>query len=188
MASSSGDNGDTVPMGRANPVAGDECESHHSRDEHPLAMLKRIDLLKPTKMVKSSQAAIPKSSKSAPPPKCSKATISTASKVTTPGRAPLPIWVNVLGLNVSLIETPVVAKKLLEGVIQPFDQEEIGKLDLNQTISKLLFGIGQVVVLASSLAECGRELRDGQAIEELKKAKKDCESFVAKLEKEIANL
>ena len=62
-------------------------------------------------------------------------------------------------------------------MILPFDREKMGKLDLDQEISRLFFGIGQViplvslysldkfillqvVVLAASLASRGKELRD----------------------------
>ncbi|PSS08050.1 Transporter MCH1 [Actinidia chinensis var. chinensis] len=54
--------------------------------------------------------------------------------------------------------TPIVTPK--EGTsTHPSD---VGKLDLDRVISKLFYGVGQVVVLASSLAESGLELRDGK--------------------------
>ena len=69
----------------------------------------------------------------------SKATLSKAtSKEATPtvasreGTSDNPD--NVLGLNASMLENPAVAKKLLEGMIPPFDREEVGKLDLNREI------------------------------------------------------
>ena len=43
-----------------------------------------------------------------------------------------------------MLEDPVVVEKLLEGVIPPFDKEEIGKLDLNWAISRLFPRVGQV--------------------------------------------
>ena len=35
MASNDGDNAKDKPIGGATPIVGDQCESHHSRDEHP---------------------------------------------------------------------------------------------------------------------------------------------------------
>ena len=49
---------------------------------------------------------------------------------------------DVLGLNASMLENPVVAEKLLEGAIPPFDREEVGKLDLDWAISRLFHGVG----------------------------------------------
>ncbi|GFS44991.1 hypothetical protein Acr_00g0093450 [Actinidia rufa] len=100
-------------------------------------MSRRIDLGKLAKMSKGSKVSIPKRSKTATP---------TAKGVV--------IRKKVLRMR-SLTSRP--ARRLLEGVIPPFDQEEVGKLDLE----KLVYVVGQVVVLASSLVEHDRELRDG---------------------------
>ncbi|PSR89305.1 Transcriptional activator somA like [Actinidia chinensis var. chinensis] len=53
----------------------------------------------------------------------------------------------VFGLNASILENPVVAEKLLEGVIPSLDKEEVGRLDLDREISRLLHGVGQVIIL-----------------------------------------
>ena len=53
---------------------------------------------------------------------------------------------DVLGLNASMLENSTMAKKLLEGVVHLFDREEVRKLDLDRAISKLFYGIGQVII------------------------------------------
>ncbi|GFZ16759.1 hypothetical protein Acr_26g0000290 [Actinidia rufa] len=66
---------------------------------------------------------------------------------------------DVLGLNASMLENSAVAEKLLESVIPLFDWEDFEKMDIDQ-----------VVVLTSSLTECGRSYRMGlkKEIAELK--------------------
>ena len=38
-----------------------------------------------------------------------------------------------------------MTEKLLEGMIPPFDREEVGKLDLDQAISRFFYVVGQVI-------------------------------------------
>ena len=57
--------------------------------------------------------------------------------VLTPGEGSSANPGDILGPNTSMLENPTVAKKLLEGVIPPFDQEEVSKLDLDRAISRL---------------------------------------------------
>ena len=45
-----------------------------------------------------------------------------------------------------MLENLAATEKLLEGVIPPFDREEVGKLDLDRAISKLFHGVGQVII------------------------------------------
>ena len=52
---------------------------------------------------------------------------------------------DVLGLNASMLESLLVAEKLLEGMIPSFDREETVKLDLDRALSGLFSGIGQVI-------------------------------------------
>ena len=52
---------------------------------------------------------------------------------------------HVLGLRASMLKNPTVAEKLLEGVIPPIDREEVGKLNLDRAISRLFYGVGQVI-------------------------------------------
>ena len=40
-----------------------------------------------------------------------------------------------------MLENPVVAEKLLMGMILPFDKEKVEKLDLDLTISRLFHGV-----------------------------------------------
>ena len=65
--------------------------------------------------------------------------------VVAPGEGTLANPSDVLGLNTSMLENSTVAEKLLEGVIPPFDREEVGKLDLDQALSRLFYGVGQVI-------------------------------------------
>ncbi|GFZ14243.1 hypothetical protein Acr_24g0004330 [Actinidia rufa] len=142
MASSGGDNGEEIPIDGAAPIAGND------------AMSRKIDLGKLVKMVKGSKATTPKSSKLATPAangvvirekhpwdESSKAA-SRGTHVVTPGEGTSAHPSDVLGLNASMLENPTVVEKLLEGVVPPFNREE-------------------VVVIASSLVECDQELRDG---------------------------
>ena len=52
---------------------------------------------------------------------------------------------HVLGLRASMLENLIVVEKLLEGVIPPIDREEVGKLNLDRAISRLFYGVGQVI-------------------------------------------
>ena len=73
----------------------------------------------------------------------------TSSKVPSKGAVPivapregtLANPGNVLGLNASMLKNPIMAKKLLEGVILPFNRDEVSKLDLDRAISRLFHGI-----------------------------------------------
>ncbi|GFY95447.1 hypothetical protein Acr_10g0008320 [Actinidia rufa] len=205
MASSGRDSGKDIPAGRTTPVAGDEGESHHSRDDPRRAMSKKISLKKLALMAGGSKGASPaikgviigekcpqdempnitpnKKGKMASDAK-KKGTMSplddkkkatskyraTSSKGETSavalkeGTSAYPGVV--LGLNASILENPITAKKLLEGVIPPIDEEEVGRMDLDSAILMLFHGVGQVVVLASSLIGRGRvtELKKKEAL------------------------
>ncbi|GFS32018.1 hypothetical protein Acr_00g0020440 [Actinidia rufa] len=103
-------------------------------------------------------------------------------------------------LNVSMLDNPAMAEKLLEGVIPPADKEEVEKLDLDRAILKFFHIISQAMVLRSSLARLGREIREEamtqqalglfwlRAVEELKKTNEDHDAAVARFEKEVADL
>ncbi|XP_057482144.1 uncharacterized protein LOC130769038 isoform X2 [Actinidia eriantha] len=71
----------------------------------------------------------------------------------------------VLGPKASMLGNPTVAEKFLEGVIPPSDKEEVEKLGLDRAISRFFHGVGEVVVLASSLVGRGRELREEAIIQ-----------------------
>ncbi|GFS41581.1 hypothetical protein Acr_00g0075200 [Actinidia rufa] len=59
-----------------------------------------------------------------------------------------------------------MAEKLIEGVIPPLNKAEENKLELDQAIARLFQGIGEVMVLTSSLASNGREMRDEAIIQQ----------------------
>ncbi|GFZ00561.1 hypothetical protein Acr_14g0001960 [Actinidia rufa] len=61
----------------------------------------------------------------------------------------------VLGPKAFMLGNPTVAEKFLEGVIPPSNKEEVEKLDLDRAISRFFHGVGEVVVLASSLVGRG---------------------------------
>ena len=61
-------------------------------------------------------------------------------KTTTDSKGKETMWPKAF-----MLESSVVVKKLLEGVIPPFDREETGKLDLNRAISRIFFRIGQII-------------------------------------------
>ncbi|GFY90863.1 hypothetical protein Acr_07g0010590 [Actinidia rufa] len=164
-------------------------------------MSRRIDLRKLAKMAKLSKVVSQKSFKSSAPaakevvirekhhrdkvhdisPPTSKRT-----PVMAPGEGTSAYPSDVLGLNASMLKNP---KKLFEGVIPPFDREEVGKLDLDRVISKLFY-------------KHGRELRDGamtqqaraksvgieMAIDELRKLREEQDATVEGLEKEVTEL
>ncbi|GFZ15805.1 hypothetical protein Acr_25g0002140 [Actinidia rufa] len=107
-----------------------------------------------------------------------------AMPIMAPGKGTFANSGDVLGLNASMLENPTVAKKVLGGVIPPFNKEKVQKLDLDRAISRLFYGVGQVithlqikiafphfhssnkfnflqvVVLASSIVGRGRELKE----------------------------
>ncbi|GFY89061.1 hypothetical protein Acr_06g0010010 [Actinidia rufa] len=97
----------------------------------------------------------------------------TASKgprlVVVVGEGTSAIPSDVLGLTASMLDNPTMVEKLLERVIPPFDREKVGKLNLDQAISRLFHGVGQ-------------------AIEKLRKMKEDQDATVERLKKEIAEL
>ncbi|GFS29092.1 hypothetical protein Acr_00g0005310 [Actinidia rufa] len=124
-----------------------------------------------------------------------KASLSKATSKAVAGEGPLANLGVVLGPKASMLRNPAMAKKLLKGVI-------------------LLASKEKVVVLASSLAERGRKLREGtmiqyaraksirskegpvvelsdqeqKAIEELQKMREEQDATVARLDVEMAEL
>ncbi|PSS08040.1 MAP/microtubule affinity-regulating kinase [Actinidia chinensis var. chinensis] len=138
MVSSGEDNCREKLIGRAAPVASDET------------MSRRIDLGKPAKMAKgskvatsiSSKVATPKSSKTATlvakgvviREKCPKDDVpsilpnkkaSMGTPIVAPEEGTSARLGDVLGLNASMLENSALAEKLLEGVIPPFNREEV---------------------------------------------------------------
>ncbi|XP_057490042.1 uncharacterized protein LOC130776032 isoform X1 [Actinidia eriantha] len=65
-----------------------------------------------------------------------------------------------LGPRATMLRSSATTEKILESAIPPFDKKEMEKLDLDQVVSKFFHIIGQAVVVGSSLASRGRELRD----------------------------
>ncbi|GFS46238.1 hypothetical protein Acr_00g0100970 [Actinidia rufa] len=130
-----------IPAGRTTPVAGDEGECHHSRDDPRRAMSKKISLKKLALMAGGSKGASPGDERD------------DKKKATSKYRA-----------TSSKGETSAVALK--EGVIPPIDEEEVGRMDLDSAILMLFHRVGQVVVLASSLIGRGRvtELKKKEAL------------------------
>ncbi|GFZ17514.1 ubiquitin carboxyl-terminal hydrolase-related protein [Actinidia rufa] len=165
-------------------VVGDKCP----RDEVPD--------ISPSKKGSKGKGAIP-------PPEAKKAAKSTTTSsvaasrrtpIVAPGEGTSASPDGVLGPQASMLENPVVAEKLLEGVIPPVDKEEVEKLDLGRAILRLFRGVGEVLVLASSLARTGPSNWRGywlsSAIEKrrpLKSLKAKTEAL-ARLEGEMANL
>ncbi|GFS33728.1 hypothetical protein Acr_00g0030250 [Actinidia rufa] len=93
----------------------------------------------------------------------------------------------VAGLNVSMMENPAAAEKLLEGVIPPVDGEEVEKLDLDRVMSKFFHVVGQMW----QEDEGGGDDSTGTvyfAVEELRRMKEDQDATVESLEKGVAEL
>ncbi|GFZ19865.1 hypothetical protein Acr_28g0005700 [Actinidia rufa] len=97
----------------------------------------------------------------------------------------------VLGPTASMLGSPSVAEKLLQGVIPPADKEKVEKLTLDQTATKLFHVIGQALMLGSSLAVAAdleqqlaeSRAREQQANDELAKAKSDRDLLSDKFER-----
>ncbi|GFY90807.1 hypothetical protein Acr_07g0010040 [Actinidia rufa] len=94
----------------------------------------------------------------------------------------------VLGPRTSILKNPVVAKKLIEGVIPPLDKAEANKLELDRAISRLFQGIGEKLAsdLERQLADV--RIREHQAVDELKNMKEDRATTVVRLEAEVSEL
>ncbi|GFY97531.1 hypothetical protein Acr_12g0000720 [Actinidia rufa] len=104
----------------------------------------------------------------------------------------------VLGPTASILGSPSVAERLLQGVIPPADKEKVEKLTLDQTAMKLFHVIGQEGRVASMETEVARlqklaadleqqlaesRAREQQANDELVKMKSDRDSLADKLER-----
>ncbi|GFZ13018.1 hypothetical protein Acr_23g0014030 [Actinidia rufa] len=121
----------------------------------------------------------------------SKASTTPATTSPRPGEGSSANLGTVLGPTASMLGSPSVAEKLLQGVIPPADKEKVEKLTLDQTAAKLFHVIGQALVLSSSLtvaADLEQQLaesraREQQANDELAKAKSDRDSLSDKLER-----
>ena len=62
-----------------------------------------------------------------------------------PGEGSSPSLGTALGPRASILGSPSVAEKILRGVIPPMDQEKVGQLTLDQTASKFIHALGQVL-------------------------------------------
>ncbi|GFZ19983.1 hypothetical protein Acr_28g0006880 [Actinidia rufa] len=90
------------------------------------------------------------------------------------------------GPTTSMLGSPLVAEKLLRGVIPPTDKEKVEKLTLDQTAMKLFHVIGQALVLGSSLAVRSREAGEQATLQEGRAA--SMETKIARLQKVAADL
>ncbi|GFZ14492.1 hypothetical protein Acr_24g0006820 [Actinidia rufa] len=150
MAYSGEDNAENKLVGNAAQVVGDEGESHHSRDEHPRGDHSRDGSIEYIAMSKGQICRSSPKWKKEVGPSVPPRWLSDIEQngeqglmlVVAPEEGTLANLGDVLGFNTSMLQNPAMAEKLLKGVIPPFDKEE-------------------VVVLASSLARRGRELKEG---------------------------
>ena len=98
----------------------------------------------PSKKAKSGddkgkgQAPIPESKKKSGP-------VQPTAPASGPGEGSSPSLGTVLGPRASILGSPSVAEKILRGVIPPTDQEKVGQLTLDQTASKFIHALGQVL-------------------------------------------
>ena len=98
----------------------------------------------PSKKAKSGddkgkgQAPIPESKKKSGP-------VQPTAPASGPGEGSSPSLGTVLGPRASIMGSPSVAEKILRGVIPPADQEKVGQLTLDQTASKFIHALGQVL-------------------------------------------
>ena len=98
----------------------------------------------PSKKAKSGddkgkgQAPIPESKKKSGP-------AHPIAPTSGPGEGSSPSLGTVLGPRASILGSPSVAEKILRGVIPPTDQEKVGQLTLDQTASKFIHALGQVL-------------------------------------------
>ena len=80
------------------------------------------------------------SKKATMPDECPKTTTSS-----NPGEGSSPSLGTVLGPAASILSSPSIAEKILQGVIPPTDQEKIGQLSLDQTTTNFFYILGQVL-------------------------------------------
>ncbi|GFZ20945.1 hypothetical protein Acr_29g0001070 [Actinidia rufa] len=131
MASGGGDNAEDKHVEGAAQVASDEGESHQSRDEHPRAMSRKIDMQKLACLAKGSKAATlsakgmvinDSKGKGTMPQLKAKKKAAKSSKVVSKGATPVVApeegtSVNpsdVLGLNASMLENPERLEKEID--------------------------------------------------------------------------
>ncbi|GFY87156.1 hypothetical protein Acr_05g0007950 [Actinidia rufa] len=81
------------------------------------------------------------------------------------------------GPTPSILGSPSITERLLQGVIPPTDKEKVDKLTLDQTAMKLFHVIGQALVLGSSLAVRSREAREQASLQEGRVASMETESL-----------
>ncbi|GFZ20830.1 hypothetical protein Acr_28g0015350 [Actinidia rufa] len=146
-------------QGGAAPIAGEEGESHHSRDDPPEVTIPELGTrqLKLKLGGRVQNHGCPLSS-------------DRMGDVKRGGEQRSSTYCSVvLGFKASMLENPDVEEKLLEGMIPPADKEVVGKLDLDWAISKFFHIVDQVV-------------------DELKKIKENRDATVERLEKEMAEL
>ncbi|GFZ00893.1 hypothetical protein Acr_14g0005280 [Actinidia rufa] len=167
VASNGEDNAKNKLVGDAAQVVGNEDESYHSRDEHPRGnhsqdgSIEYIERQTCGPLEGEGDHVATRFYK-----KKRNKSKGTSSKRASKGVVPMVALEegtsanpgDVLGLNPSMLENPAMAEKLLKGVIQPFDKEEVGKLNLGQEVPRLFYGVGDGACF--SLTGRGKELRE----------------------------